>query len=427
MWESFQEPSDKLLTNMKLTLNVRTGEKVRLISWKSPSDPSTGSFSSGLHISDIPEIFCWNGTRPYSRTGPWNGRIFIGVEGMSSVYLNGFKLGVDDQEGTFYFSFSFPKNPLSYYFLNSQGKLVEALKVEGKDDWIINTSYLGTECDVYGKCGAYGSCDSKRKPICSCLRGFEPKNKEEWNRGNWTSGCVRRKLLQCERINKTGEVGKADGFVKMPMMKVPDFAEMSSALENECRDGCLNNCSCIACAYDVGIGCMTWRENLLDTQKFSSDGTNLYIRLAHSELDKKDLTVIILVPLIVGMVTIAICTFFSWRWTAKRKAMKSKRKAWKLWNENNIVNLIDPVISAPCFELEIIRCINVGLLCVQEFVKDRPSMSTVISMLSSEIVDLPTPKRPAFTETQNAFDTESSRQRQNCSVNNVTVSLIQGR
>ncbi|KAJ0018747.1 hypothetical protein Pint_10797 [Pistacia integerrima] len=297
LWESFQEPSDKLLTNMKLTANVRTGKKVQVISWKSPSDPSTGSFSTGLHVSNISEIFIWNETRPYWRTGPWNGRIFIGVQGMNSVYLDGFKLGLDDLEGTFYFSFSFTKIPLSHYVLNSQGKLVETFKVDGKDDWISGTSFPRTECDVYGKCGGYGSCDNKRKPICSCLRGFEPKNKEEWNKGNWTSGW----------------------FVKMPTMKVPDFAERSSALENECRDGCLNNCSCVAYAYDVGIGCMTWRENLLDTQKFSSEGTNLYIRLAHSELDNKDLTVIILVPLIVGMVTIAICTFFSWRWMAKRK------------------------------------------------------------------------------------------------------------
>lgn len=103
-------------------------------------------------------------------------------------------------------------------------------------------------------------------------------------------------------------------------------------------------------------------------------------------------------------------------------------QAWKLWNENNIVNLIDPVISDPCFELEMLRCINVGLLCVQEFVKDRPSMSTVTSMLSSEIVDLPSPKQPAFTERPNAFDTESSQQSQkNCSVNNVTVTVIEGR
>ncbi|XP_044460483.1 G-type lectin S-receptor-like serine/threonine-protein kinase At1g11330 [Mangifera indica] len=282
------------------------------------------------HVASIfqtfPEIFIWNETRPYGRTGPWNGRIFIGVEDMSSVYLGGYKVGQDDQKGTYYFSFSFPSNPLSYFVLNSEGKVVAAYKVEGKDDWIFYFAFPRTECDVYNKCGANGICNYKEKPICSCLRGFEPKNKEEWNRGIWTAGCVRRKLLQCERINKTGEVGKADEFLKMPRMKVPGFAEWSSALENGCRDTCLNNCSCIAFAYDDGIRCMTWTENLTDIQKFTRDGTNLYIRLAHSELDQKDLTVTILVPLAVGIVTVAICTFFSWRWMAKRKAMKGKKK-----------------------------------------------------------------------------------------------------
>ena len=42
------------------------------------------------------------------------------------------------------------------------------------------------------------------------------------------------------------------------------------------------------------------------------------------------------------------------------------------------------------------RCIHVGLLCVEQYANDRPTMSDVISMLTnkSEIVSLP--KRPAF-------------------------------
>jgi len=39
------------------------------------------------------------------------------------------------------------------------------------------------------------------------LWGFEPKNIEEWNRENWTSGCVRT-ALQCERVNNSSEGGK---------------------------------------------------------------------------------------------------------------------------------------------------------------------------------------------------------------------------
>ena len=98
------------------------------------------------------------------------------------------------------------------------------------------------------------------------------------------------------------------------------------------------------------------------------------------------------------------------------------------WNVDNIVALIDPIISEPCFETEILRCIHVGLLCVQEFVTDRPTVSIVISMLKSEIIDLPPPKQPAFTERQIALKAKSSQCSQNiCSINNVTVTMVQGR
>ncbi|KAF6159479.1 hypothetical protein GIB67_032250 [Kingdonia uniflora] len=73
--------------------------------------------------------------------------------------------------------------------------------------------------------------------------------------------------------------------------------------------------------------------------------------------------------------------------------------AWKLWNEDNLSALIDPGLSEPCFEEEILRFIHVGLLCVQDFAEDRPTMSIILSMLS-EIALLPLPKQPAFTERQ---------------------------
>ena len=99
-----------------------------------------------------------------------------------------------------------------------------------------------------------------------------------------------------------------------------------------------------------------------------------------------------------------------------------------MWKVDNIVALIDPVISEPCYEMKILRCIHVGLLCVQEFAKDRPTASTVNSMLKSEIVDLPCPKKPAFAERQIGLDIEVSEVSQRkCSVNNVTITMIEGR
>ena len=86
------------------------------------------------------------------------------------------------------------------------------------------------------------------------------------------------------------------------------------------------------------------------------------------------------------------------------------------------------MIYEPCFEIEILRCIQVGLLCVQEFAQDRPTVSDVVSMLKSEIVDPPLPMKPAFIERQIASDTDSSQRCQTeCSVNNVTVTMVQGR
>ncbi|KAJ0018339.1 hypothetical protein Pint_10800 [Pistacia integerrima] len=284
IWESFEEPTDSFLSGMRISTNIRTGEKVKLTSWKSPSDPSIGSFSAGLDALNIPEIFIWNNSRPFWRSGPWNGRVFLGVPNMNSVYLDGFNLVVDDQEGTAYLTFSFVNMSL-FFVLKSKGVVEERKWIEEKEEWMVPFWNPNTECDVYGMCGAFGSCDPLKKPICSCLRGFEPKNVEEWNGGNWSDGCVRRRELQCERIKKTVEAGKEDGFLKLKMMKVPGFSDWSSAPESEgqCREQCLNNCSCIAYAYDVGIGCMLWSGNLIDIQKLPSAGTDLYIRLAHSE------------------------------------------------------------------------------------------------------------------------------------------------
>ena len=103
-------------------------------------------------------------------------------------------------------------------------------------------------------------------------------------------------------------------------------------------------------------------------------------------------------------------------------------QAWTLWCEHNIKELIDETIAEACFQEEISRCIHVGLLCVQESAKDRPSISTVLSMLSSEIAHLPPPKQPPFSEKQSLIETESSRPRQKeCSSNQVTITVIQGR
>jgi len=111
---------------MKLSINKRTGEKSKLRSWKSPSDPSVGSFSSSsVECENILEVFIWNETRPYWRSGPWNGGVFTGVDTMTTSYFNGFQ-GGDDGERNINIYFMMPNNEVFLiYNLNSQGKLDE--------------------------------------------------------------------------------------------------------------------------------------------------------------------------------------------------------------------------------------------------------------------------------------------------------------
>lgn len=60
-------------------------------------------------------------------------------------------------------------------------------------------------------------------------------------------------------------------------------------------------------------------------------------------------------------------------------------KAWKMYNENKLIELVDPMLKGNFSEPEAVRFIKVGLLCVQEIRRLRPHMSMAIKMLSNEI------------------------------------------
>ncbi|KAL4628698.1 hypothetical protein ACB092_05G258700 [Castanea dentata] len=203
--------------------------------------------------------------------------------------------------------------------MDSQGNLVQTYWDDGKEDWKVVGLAPKDKCDVYGTCSANGSCDSLGSSICSCMRGFEPKILEEWNCGNWSSGCVRRKLLQCERLNSSVEEGRADGFFRLNMVKVPDFAQWSYGTKDDCQKQFLQNCFCVAYAYDTGIGFMSWRGNLVDLQQFLVGGSDIYSSgLFGISENERHLKVIITVTVIIGVIAIASTAYFLWRWMAKK-------------------------------------------------------------------------------------------------------------
>ncbi|XP_026408966.1 cysteine-rich receptor-like protein kinase 10 isoform X2 [Papaver somniferum] len=70
--------------------------------------------------------------------------------------------------------------------------------------------------------------------------------------------------------------------------------------------------------------------------------------------------------------------------------------AWRHWKNESALELLDSTIKDTCSRSEAVRCIQIGLLCVQENVADRPTMPMVLLMLSSYTVSLDLPSAPAF-------------------------------
>ncbi|XP_040951579.1 cysteine-rich receptor-like protein kinase 10 [Gossypium hirsutum] len=70
--------------------------------------------------------------------------------------------------------------------------------------------------------------------------------------------------------------------------------------------------------------------------------------------------------------------------------------AWKQWKNGTPLELLDTVLKDNYSRNEVIRCIQIGLLCVQEDPAERPIMATIAMMLNSYSVTLPVPNEPAF-------------------------------
>ncbi|KAG6794083.1 hypothetical protein POTOM_003316 [Populus tomentosa] len=101
--------------------------------------------------------------------------------------------------------------------------------------------------------------------------------------------------------------------------------------------------------------------------------------------------------------------------------------AWELWKAGSPFELVDPILRESCSKDQVLRCIHVGLLCVEDNAVDRPIMSDIISMLTSE-AQLPLPKQPAFSNARSIVEEKSlSKPAEIGSINNVSLSTMDAR
>ncbi|XP_010434187.1 PREDICTED: receptor-like serine/threonine-protein kinase SD1-8 [Camelina sativa] len=107
---------------------------------------------------------------------------------------------------------------------------------------------------------------------------------------------------------------------------------------------------------------------------------------------------------------------------------------WRNWKEGKGLEIIDPIntdSSSTVRQHEFLRCIQIGLLCVQERAEDRPTMSLVVLMLGSESTTIPQPKPPGYSLGRSPLETDSSSSKphddESWTVNQITVSVLDAR
>ncbi|CAN6299943.1 unnamed protein product [Urochloa humidicola] len=96
--------------------------------------------------------------------------------------------------------------------------------------------------------------------------------------------------------------------------------------------------------------------------------------------------------------------------------------AWQLYEEERWSELVDASLVHMSHSAEMRRCMNIGLLCVQENAADRPTMLDVVAMLSSKTKILAEPKHPAYFNVR-VGNEEASTTTKSCSINEMTMSV----
>ncbi|PON85819.1 LOW QUALITY PROTEIN: Tyrosine-protein kinase [Trema orientale] len=454
LWQSFNHPTDTFLPVSVLGFNVKTGESYVLTSWKSESDPSPGNFTFGISRQSPPEVFIWiNGLTPRWRSGPWDKSKFIGVPNADTSYQSSTGLQQDLDKGTTFLLFNLYNNSIvPKVFLSPQGVLTILLKEKGSGDWETYWEGPASQCDVYGTCGPFAVCKTSESPICECLKGFVPKSYQEWGNRNWTGGCERRTRLLREK-NACGQVsqgGKQDGFYK-----------------NSRRSAELNWATRLNIIHGVARGLVYLHRdsslrvsNILLDEKTNPKISDFGLaRIFEGTLD------LVNTHRVVGTLgymspEYAMGGIFSeksdvFSFGVMLLEIISGRKNTSFHYHDQQLSLIAYVIifkfilngvnilrhgncgvkagyqtwlmmHGAYSASEAIRLVHVGLLCVQDHAADRPTMPDVVSMLKNE-TDRPQPKQPIFTFQSSPSSQLQSQNGTKFSVNEATVTILEGR
>ncbi|GLJ27694.1 hypothetical protein SUGI_0543670 [Cryptomeria japonica] len=309
LWQSFDYPVDTLLPGMWF------GGQQKLIGWKNSMDPAAGLFSIQLDPSGATQfVLTWHDSVQYWKSGTWNGQIFSGVPEL----VNGDLYNISFKRTSSGLYLSYTVLDVVSCFLKIKSGAIQIFSLFDDTKPFMIGSRPRDQCDVYGLCGAYGSCNSNNLQFCSCVEGFSPADNRAWESQDWwSSGCVRQSPLSCD----------TDEFIDPGVTLSDDSASSYPApTKEDCQKACVRNCSCTAFTFSSPLGpCKIWSRDLLNMQ---NSRLSVSIRVAASALPRSHkappsskLKTIIIVSALALALALSIILFLMWHRYRLRQPM----------------------------------------------------------------------------------------------------------
>ncbi|KAJ4718141.1 G-type lectin S-receptor-like serine/threonine-protein kinase [Melia azedarach] len=218
LWQSFDYPTDVLLPEMKLGINLQTGQQWFIRSWNIYTSPAEGSYTLGMDPNISNKLIIWkNAEVQWTSSLLPNNSIRFFSAGPS--YYN-FSYTSDERER--YLTYSADEDAVSF-------PLIKILPIGG----LIDDTGRSIRCITFGGCGEY------------------------------------RYLPSCWRRNVDIQVKY--GYMDGPGFKFPESDNMTL---NNCRSECLRNCSCIAYTTTnkyANTGCQIWSRGIKFMESYSDE------------------------------------------------------------------------------------------------------------------------------------------------------------
>ncbi|CAL5406396.1 unnamed protein product [Camellia sinensis] len=227
LWQSFDHPTDTFLPSMMINDNLK------LTSWKRVNDPAKGNFTFEKYQSTETNYILWKRSEMYWRSGPGifdssDQKLLHKIDSLLSNSSNG--------KNITYYGKNFTISPV---LIDNITRLVMSFSRElqlfnwDNGQWSLIWSEPRDKCSVYNACGDFGSCNSENSGLkyCKCLPGFVPNSPNEWNSGEFSSGCTRKTTMCLTNKKYT--------FLKLKIMTVEDPGSLPEAIsEKDCENEC---------------------------------------------------------------------------------------------------------------------------------------------------------------------------------------------